>query len=317
MRKQIRIFLRNPESQSGCLLICSNEQPYATSYSFKKNLFFFSELFSPPKKKGALHFVAVSTPPKKNARERSSNTNDHTKDRDVLLAKGTDLQDIFDPVCDDDDGGDDENSIQGLRRLDHHIPDAPPKKARIALSMAPPPQAVLGAGVMGRMVVRPQKYSFLNFDSRREFFQTKTYQRKPEDVLQTKLNFRRPHELPSGTVGLRNLGNTCYMNSSLQAILVFEKLMNEICDEGRVKLAEAATSPGKTSLLSAFRRFWLDARSGGMVLSPSKIKELISIGSSARFGGNQQEDAHEFFSAMLNALEEAYEEATKKTEGPV
>jgi hypothetical protein len=237
----------------------------------------------------------------------------------VLLAKGTDLQDIFDPVCDDDDGGDDENSIQGLRRLDHHIPDAPPKKARTALSMSPPPQAVLGAGagVMGGMVVRAQKFSPLSFDSCKDFFQNKTYRRKPEDVLQTKLNFSRPHDPPSGTVGLRNLGNTCYMNSSLQAILVFEKLMNEICDEGTVKLAEAAMSPGKTSLLSAFRRFWLEARSGGMVLSPIKIKELISIGSSARFGGNQQEDAHEFFSAMLNALEEAYEEATKKTEGPV
>lgn len=122
---------------------------------------------------------------------------------------------------------------------------------------------------------------------------------------------------PSGTVGLQNLGNTCYINSSLQALLVFDKFLRELLSEENVELADKAVGLGKTSLLSAFRRFWVTARAGGKVLSPGAIKQLISESSSERFGGNQQEDAHEFFSAMLNALDEAWIEATKKKQGPV
>jgi ubiquitin C-terminal hydrolase len=130
--------------------------------------------------------------------------------------------------------------------------------------------------------------------------------------------FAAPRRLmPEGAVGLRNLGNFCYMNASLQAVLVFEALVREVCDEALVRRVQAGMAEGKEPLCSVLRKFWLEAQAAsGQVLSAARIKAVIES-SNAQFVGNDQEDAHEFFSTFINLLEDEYRETTKEEQGPV
>lgn len=104
--------------------------------------------------------------------------------------------------------------------------------------------------------------------------------------------------------GLRNLGNTCYINASLQALLTLTSFINDICGDPEGMLVTMIESVNERSFYKAFVDFCKGmnkSRSG--VVSPSDLKELIGA-TNARFLGYNQEDAHEFLLTVLNTLDE-------------
>ena len=123
----------------------------------------------------------------------------------------------------------------------------------------------------------------------------------------------------SGGLGLVNLGNTCYLNASLQALLGMRSFMDDVCEDFNVarlrSLHADADSDQPPSLYEAFFEFYKKAHEGG-IAEPKQIKKLVGAINN-RFEGFAQEDAHEFLSALLNALEDEWTGLTKDKTGPV
>eukprot|EP00977_Amphora_coffeiformis_P006390 scaffold1361_cov165-Amphora_coffeaeformis.AAC.12 len=112
---------------------------------------------------------------------------------------------------------------------------------------------------------------------------------------------------PTGVVGLRNMGNTCYMNSSLQCLAMTIPLTDYFLGDahrGEINTTNPLGSKGK--LVQAFsklvREIWIDAPSSG-VLRPTNFKnELDEF--APQFKGTRQHDAQELLSILLDGIHE-------------
>lgn len=107
-----------------------------------------------------------------------------------------------------------------------------------------------------------------------------------------------------GACGLRNLGNTCFMNSTLQALSNTVPLRNYY-KSGDFK-EHVSTAPLSMSgrLASSFaellRLMWAGTHT---VFAPSELKQLIAE-RRPEFGGCQQHDAQEVLTFLLDGLHE-------------
>ncbi|KAI8590099.1 hypothetical protein BDZ88DRAFT_451420 [Geranomyces variabilis] len=109
---------------------------------------------------------------------------------------------------------------------------------------------------------------------------------------------------PRGLVGLKNLYNTCYMNSTLQCLLASELLVGYI--ESRdfaIQMSKASASMGRVAagfgeLLQRFMRL-----RAGAVLDPGRFKTTIDDWN-PMFRGDDQHDAQEFLRSLLEGLHE-------------
>lgn len=108
-----------------------------------------------------------------------------------------------------------------------------------------------------------------------------------------------------GTTGLRNLGNTCYMNSIIQCLNGTIPLSRYFLD-GSFKMHINRDNPlGYGGLLvDAFvelvRALWTE---GASHVSPIKFKAAVARASS-QFQGNEQQDSQEFLAFLLDGLHE-------------
>ena len=109
-----------------------------------------------------------------------------------------------------------------------------------------------------------------------------------------------------GVCGLRNLGNTCYMNSGLQCLMNLPRLRHYILD-GRyrtdINLENVLGHQGTVAETFAdlVRRVWnLSLFSS---VSPSRFKTMIG-GINRQFAGFGQQDAQEFLAYLLDGLHE-------------
>ena len=109
-----------------------------------------------------------------------------------------------------------------------------------------------------------------------------------------------------GVVGLRNIGNTCFMNAGLQCLLATQPIVSMYL---QIQLEEKMDEEGKhahaVALLKAFSSL-VDQVHGGhyQVVQPNKLKDAISA-IHEQFQGFRQHDCQEFLAQLLDALHES------------
>ncbi|KAK7105706.1 ubiquitin carboxyl-terminal hydrolase 2-like [Littorina saxatilis] len=117
-----------------------------------------------------------------------------------------------------------------------------------------------------------------------------------------------------GKVGLRNLGNTCFMNSVLQCLSNTKPLLEWLLSDGYLLDINTTTSGMKGALIKAFanmtKSLWKESASESYV-SPNAFKTQIQKFAS-RFMGYAQQDAQEFLRYLLEGIHEDVNRVTQK-----
>lgn len=109
----------------------------------------------------------------------------------------------------------------------------------------------------------------------------------------------RSHE-----VGLQNLGNTCFMNSSLQCLLHIEPLMTYFLSNA-VSTDLNPASPMKGSLALSFSDLAKEfiSTNDGEVISPNRFQKTVSV-YAPHLLDFQQQDCQEFLRFLLDGMSE-------------
>jgi hypothetical protein len=135
----------------------------------------------------------------------------------------------------------------------------------------------------------------------------------PLQITPVKNPYKKPPDEQSPHVGFKNLGNTCYINSSLQMIYsvpFFISSLQNIYDNYRKEGKEDSLP-----LTQAFLKVAWDAKiincdkSDNMgsslvrAANPHEVKQAIDT-LTDKFSGHKQRDAHEFASALIDYMHE-------------
>ncbi|RWS29819.1 Ubiquitin carboxyl-terminal hydrolase 2-like protein [Leptotrombidium deliense] len=112
--------------------------------------------------------------------------------------------------------------------------------------------------------------------------------------------FSQPQQLPSDVCGLTNLGNTCFMNSVLQALYATHIFKSYVIKHQRTSLM--------ASLSNLFREMESPDNS---TVSPTSFRSQFTR-YQPRFRGYDQQDAQEFLRYLITGLHEEVNEAKNK-----
>ncbi|XP_076802429.1 ubiquitin carboxyl-terminal hydrolase 2-like [Clavelina lepadiformis] len=122
----------------------------------------------------------------------------------------------------------------------------------------------------------------------------------------------------TGTVGLKNIGNTCFMNCILQC-LSHTKDLRDFCLKSKFSNEINSKSPMKGKLIKAFaeviQQLWENS-SSLLSVTPSNFKSQIQK-FSPRFMGYEQQDSQEFLRFLLEGLHEDINKIEKKSSEPL
>mmetsp|Transcript_10781 Transcript_10781/g.28655 ORF Transcript_10781/g.28655 Transcript_10781/m.28655 type:complete len:673 (+) Transcript_10781:2-2020(+) len=103
----------------------------------------------------------------------------------------------------------------------------------------------------------------------------------------------------SETFGLRNLGNTCYLNAVMQALCSLREFVSDLR-----AMPQTVGPVAGGELFSCTTEILQQMSSPDSLrgpLSPAKLRERIAV-ACPMFANNEQQDAHEFFLEYLNQL---------------
>ncbi|XP_076457355.1 ubiquitin carboxyl-terminal hydrolase 2-like [Babylonia areolata] len=117
-----------------------------------------------------------------------------------------------------------------------------------------------------------------------------------------------------GKVGLRNLGNTCFMNSVLQCLSNTKPLLEWCMKDSYLMDINTTTSSMKGALIKAFvtlmKSLWKESSQESYV-SPNSFKTQIQK-FAPRFMGYSQQDSQEFLRYLLEGIHEDVNRVTVK-----
>ena len=103
----------------------------------------------------------------------------------------------------------------------------------------------------------------------------------------------------ANSVGLYNMGNTCYMNSAIQILVNNTSLSKYFID-----------NEFSNDNLLKFKKFIIQYKSAENSFPPCGVKEIVGQ-KHEMFGGFLQNDSHEFIILLLDILEESLKEEKK------
>lgn len=119
----------------------------------------------------------------------------------------------------------------------------------------------------------------------------------------------------NGLVGLRNIGNTCFMNSVTQCLSNTRCLLEYLVRDGYSSDINTTTSTMKGDLVRAFANLlsdmWNEGGDSSRALNTGPFKSQIQRFAPA-FSGYQQHDAQEFLRKLLEGLHEDVNRVTVK-----
>ncbi|XP_019862776.1 PREDICTED: ubiquitin carboxyl-terminal hydrolase 4-like, partial [Amphimedon queenslandica] len=132
--------------------------------------------------------------------------------------------------------------------------------------------------------------------------------------LHAKLVEVESQRIHSKICGLKNLGNTCYMNSALQCLVHTEplrELIEPTCTNGSRSLQ--TSQPSHRNLASSFSQLIKDMlQAPGLgYCNPYDLKKAIESHAPI-FKGNSQQDAQELITLFIGGLHEEFNEITGK-----
>jgi len=108
----------------------------------------------------------------------------------------------------------------------------------------------------------------------------------------------------SQPTGLRNLGNTCYMNAALQCLFCVDELTEFFVANRHARDANEQSRDGhKGELAQAYADTVKAMMVGSSIHAPSKLKEAVGR-CEPRFMDGKQHDAAELISVLLSGLHE-------------
>jgi ubiquitin C-terminal hydrolase len=118
--------------------------------------------------------------------------------------------------------------------------------------------------------------------------------------------------LPAGApAGLMNLGNTCYMNASLQALYSLESFRNLMLSGGAGRYGADKELTQELSELFKLMKESADQRQQQQPISPAKFKFAFSRHQS-KFSGFGQQDAQEFLRYLIDGIHEECNAASRR-----
>ncbi|XP_037125229.1 ubiquitin carboxyl-terminal hydrolase 2-like [Syngnathus acus] len=116
---------------------------------------------------------------------------------------------------------------------------------------------------------------------------------------------------PQGLVGLKNLGNTCFMNSILQCLSNTPELRDYCLREvHRTDLNDSTNSALVEEFAKLIQSLWTSVNNETFI--PSDFRSQVQI-CAPKFAGCNQQDAQEFLRFLLDAL---HNEVNRVTECP-
>jgi len=102
-------------------------------------------------------------------------------------------------------------------------------------------------------------------------------------------------------VGLRNLGNTCFMNSILQCVAHTPGFIDTLLTVPRTDINRRSKLQGQ--LAEQFAELMKEMRTSRTAVSPEQVKHMVGR-FAPQFSGYMQQDAHEFLRFLLDGLHE-------------
>jgi len=131
------------------------------------------------------------------------------------------------------------------------------------------------------------------------------------------LNVREQMKYSAGVVGLRNLGNTCFMNSSIQCLSNTIPLTDYFLGydyKSEINKTNFLGTGGKLASIYAelMKDMWFRDKIGSKnSVSPRSFKYILET-FAPQFKGHDQHDAQEFLAFLLDGIHEDLNRVTKK-----